>query len=434
MANNLTRRYFLKNGSLAALSIPLNLAIAHAATGVGNIPIIPQIYSTLLLGKSPPANKRNKLIFISDIHMNVDANYSWIVEHAPYLGEFLNSINARDDISELVILGDLVDNWVRPIEDAPQSFSDVLTSSTNTKEIVPALQAVCANPDIKVTYVVGNHDMLSFETDNRNILTSTFPGMEIISDSPGLGAYSKDNVIWAEHGHRYCLFNAPDTWSRADGHLPLGYFISRLAASHSSRTGVVTTTPELLNEYVETHLGLNNGFFDDLLILGIFNAIALWNENDPLVDKFIMAGKDGYTPDPLIEAVAVTYDSIFSNWPLRQNRVPAMEAVLNDVGYLGSAANHLFEMPLHWTGKYPFTPRIVLFGHTHQAEFLYQSGTDEDTIYVNTGTWIDKSEDMTWVEIEINDIPDNKKSYGVSLWCYGETSPRQSASITASVV
>lgn len=432
MASNLTRRHFLKAASLAAVSVPLSTVVAHAEVGIRKVPVIPQIYALLL---NPPINKRNKLVFISDIHMNVDANYSWMVKHTDYLGRFLNDINRRDDVAELVILGDLVDDWVNPIKDSPQSFSDVLTASNNTKKIVPALQEICGNSDIKVTYVVGNHDMLSFEVLNRETLTTTFPGMEIVSNSPGLGAYSKDNVIWAEHGHRYCLFNAPDIWSRYpdDGHLPLGYFISRLAATKAAGTGVVTTTPDLLDEYVEKHLGLSNGIFGDFLILAIFNGIAIWSGSNPAQDKFIiMAGKDGYIPDPLIEQVALTYDTIFSNWPLRQDRVSNVEAVWNDVGSLSSlcsAANLLFEMPGYLTDEYPFTPRIVLFGHTHQAAFHYHPG-DEATLYVNTGTWID-NKDMTWVEIEINDIPDGKKSYDVSLWYQGETSPRQSAAITA---
>jgi UDP-2,3-diacylglucosamine pyrophosphatase LpxH len=431
MASNLTRRHFLKSASLAAVSVPLSRVVAHAGLGISKEPVFPQIYTLLLSGKNPPINKRNKLVFISDIHMNVNANYSWMVKHTDYLGRFLNDINRRDDVAELVILGDLVDDWVNPVTDSPQSFSNVLTASNNTKKIVPALQEICANSEIKVTYVVGNHDMLSFEVPNRETLATTFPGMEIVSNSPGLGAYSKDNIIWAEHGHRYCLFNAPDIWSRPDGHLPLGYFISRLAASKAASSGVVTTTPDLLDEYVKKHVALSNGVFDDLLIIAIFNGIALWSGINPLLDRFVMAGKDGYIPDPLVEQVAITYDSIFSDWPSHQNRVSNVEAVWNDVGNLSSAANLLFEMPGYLTDKYPFTPRIVLFGHTHQAAFQYHSG-EEDTIYVNTGTWID-NKDMTWVEIEINDIPDGKKSYDVSLWYQGETSPRQSAVITAAV-
>ncbi|MCX5880655.1 MAG: metallophosphoesterase, partial [Deltaproteobacteria bacterium] len=115
------------------------------------------------------AAQRNRLIFISDLHMNVNANYSWLVDHADDLAQFLNQVNARDDVAELVILGDLLDDWVSPVKDSPQTFADILAASNNAG-IVAALQAVCRNPNIKVTFVVGNHDMLSFEDLNKAII------------------------------------------------------------------------------------------------------------------------------------------------------------------------------------------------------------------------------------------------------------------------
>jgi len=388
------------------------------------------------------AAQRNRLIFISDLHMNVNANYSWLVDHADDLAQFLNQVNARDDVAELVILGDLLDDWVSPVKDSPQAFADILAASNNAG-IVAALQAVCRNSNIKVTYVVGNHDMLSFETLNKAIIANTFPGMNIISESPGLGAYTKNDVIWAEHGHRYCLFNAPDTWSLTGSHLPMGYFISRLAASKAASTGQVTTTPDLLNIFIKPpseslrHLKRPHGFknkngeagdiFDDAAIIAVFNAIALWSGNWPW-DQFIMNQLDGYDADPSVEKVAFTYDTIFSDWATRQNRVSQVEAVLNDLGSLTSAADLIFEMPDSLKDKYPFKPRIILFGHTHQAAFQYNSA-DVDTIYANTGTWID-SKPMTWVEIQITAGNRGQKLYEVSLWFYGEQTPRQIGTIS----
>ena len=85
-------------------------------------------------------------------------------------------------------------------------------------------------------------------------------------------------------------------------------------------------------------------------------------------------------------------------------------------------------MPDRIKDLYPFTPRIVLFGHTHQAAFQYHSGQVE-TIYANTGTWID-SKPMTWVEIEINNGDSGRRDYTVSLWFYGESSPKQSGTVS----
>jgi len=411
--------------------------------GVRRIAILLALFA-LWAPRISGAADRNTIVFISDLHMNVDANYSWLRDHAVQLAQFLKDLNAREDVGELVILGDLVDDWVSPVKDSPQSFADVLAADTNAG-IVAALQAVCQNTGIAVTYVTGNHDMLSFETQNRAALINAFPCMTIISDAPGLGAYARDDVIWAEHGHRYCLFNAPDTWSRAGGHLPMGYFISRMAASKAAATGQVTTTPDLLDAYLKAPAGtLPSGdagggargsrgetgeIFDDALIIAVFNAIALWSELWPW-DAFAMAGVDEYDHDPIVEEIALVYDGIYSGWPSRQDRVSQVEAVWNDLGRLNSAANLIFEMPESLKDEYPFTPRIILFGHTHEAAFQYHSG-DVDTVYVNTGTWID-GKDMTWAEIRITSRDDGKSDYEVSLWFYGDESARQTARITAS--
>jgi len=377
-------------------------------------------------------------VFISDLHMNVDGPYSWLTKHATDLSRFLDSINARDDVAELVILGDMLDDWVSPAAYAPQAFADILAAGNNAT-VVASLQAVCDNPEIAVTYVTGNHDMLSFESENKQAISDTFPNITIVADSPGLGAYAKDNVIWAEHGHRYTLFNAPDTWSRGAGHLPLGYFISRLAASKSVSSGQIATTPDILDRFVKSPSAINaylkhggyeevGNVIDNAFIVAVFNAIALWAGKWPW-DAFDMNGVDSFAKDPCVEEIAFIYDHIFSGWPSRQNIVDHYQAVWNDLGSLSGPANLLFEMPEQIKDLYPFTPRIVLFGHTHQAAFQYHHSGEAETIYVNTGTWID-GKPMTWVEIEIEDVGMGQRDYAVSLWYYGENAPRHSGTVS----
>lgn len=384
------------------------------------------------------AGERNKIVFVSDMHMNVDGNYSWLVDHAADLANFFNAVKNRNDVAEVVILGDLVDQWVAPVKNTPNTFADVLAASNNAT-IVTALKELCANPNLKVTYVAGNHDMLSFEEQNKETLVSTFPGLQVISDSPGMGAYTKNEVIWAEHGHRYTMFNAPDTWSHPGSHLPLGYFISRLAATKSAASGQVITTPDLLDRFIKTptkiprrlqgKISRPTDVFSDAFVIGVFNAIALWCEVWPW-DKVTMNHTDSFSTDPWVLNLSFVYDEIYGKWPARQNRVSQVEAVWDDIGHLSGAANLLFEMPAYLRDKYPFTPRIIVFGHTHQAAFQYHSG-EVDTIYVNSGTWID-NKPMTWVEIEITGADDGQQLYVVSLWFNGEKNPRQTATLKVS--
>lgn len=378
------------------------------------------------------AAERNTLVFISDLHMNVDVPYAWLKTNAPPLAAFINRVNAREDVAELVILGDMLDDWIETVENTPHSFNDVLTASNNAA-VVAALQTICRNPGITVTYVTGNHDLLSFEAANKAAITNLIPGLNVASDAPGLGAYTKNNVIWAEHGHRYCLFNAPDTWSRTNGHLPMGYFISRIAASKSAREGKVYTTMDALNAYINspgsfyTPLpGQENSGYNDEFINALFDLFALiWGGYYPS-DTFTMGQVDAFTNNPSIDQIGNVFDGIYSNWPVRMDVVNPYEAVVNEIGTLSSAADLLFEMPDRIRTNYPFIPRIVLFGHTHEAALAYHCGAT-NTIYANTGTWVDKKP-CTWTEIEINHVT-GKDFYTVSLWFDGEAAPRLSATL-----
>ena len=386
------------------------------------------------------ADGRNRIVFISDLHMNLDASYSWLNKNTGALAQFLSDLYTREDVAELVILGDLLDDWVCPVEDIPNTFKLILDADHN-QGIVQALRALCENGAIAVTYVVGNHDMLSWMDDNKGLIQSYFPSLQIKSNEPGMAHWDKDNVIWAEHGHRYTMFNAPDTWSHSGSHLPLGYFISRLAASSSLTSGQVVTTYELLDQYVKspstaTGYGVRGelgGIWDDAFVIAVFNAIALGTGHWPWT-HFKMNGLDGYGSDPSVENTAFTFDTIVTDWPDNHNRVSSTMAIWDDLGHLSGPANIIFEMPDYLKDKYPFTPRIILFGHTHQPEFRYHSGS-VDTIYVNTGTWIDSTKKtthyMTWAEIEVNDAGNGQKAYTVELWYRGESSPRHSGTIVA---
>jgi len=400
--------YLILNGAMAGVATP-SLVTAR--------PRYPRI---------TPRSDPRKVVFISDIHLSADPTTSWMYNNIGDLADFLYNLNFRDDVNELVILGDLLDDWMVPIEDDPSSFEDILDAAHN-EPVVAALQEICDNPAIHVIYVTGNHDLLSFESTAKLVLEETFPNMEIRSEDPGFGDYTLDRVLWAEHGHRYSLFNSPDTWSHPNSHLPLGYFITRLVASQSEPY----TTPEIIEEFVGQNLPLvpYPRDWQEHLIEVVFTAIARWAGKGP-DDLFIMDGKDNFTDDPTVDEVRAMYDEIMFEWSERQNIVLPEMALLNEVGYMINSAQLLFAMPKSIKNYYPFTPRIVLFGHTHKAMFWQRFGL-RSTIYANTGTWID-GKPMTWVEVEVNDMRFKQRSYTVSLWYNGESGPRQSGTVVVS--
>lgn len=395
-----------------------------------------------LLGpRDAVAAESKRVVFLSDVHLSADAEHAAMSAHLVDLAAFLDNLNTRKNVAEVVLLGDIFEGWAIPAESVPTSFLDILDAPQNAS-VVSALQGLCANPEIGVTYVTGNHDLLSFEAVNRQAIAETFPGMTIVSEAPGLGAYAKDEVIWAEHGHRYTLFNAPDVWSHEGSHLPLGYFITRLASSKSAVDGRVYPTPDLLNRLLKDTAGALNrtrgnrepyvtgpnaeGVIDDVLIVAIFNAIALWAGKRPR-DVFVMDGLDGFAEDPFVESVALLYDRIYSEWPARQNIVNKRVAFFSDLGEMDAAADLLLFMPEQILQFYPFAPRIVLFGHTHKPCLAFH-GWGGGTIYANTGTWTD-DHPMTWVEIEIAEPAVDLRAYRVELWFYNEIAPKQVASI-----
>ena len=387
---------------------------------------------------------RNKVLFISDVHLNVDAEYSWTSpSHLAELAQFLLEVNRRPDVQELVILGDLVDNWVVPVDQLPHSFNDVLSHPIN-QGVVTNLQAICKNPAIKVTYLTGNHDLLSWQQANKEVLQKFFPEMLIVSQYPGYGNWSKNNVIWAEHGHRYCLFNAADVWSHKPSQLPLGYFMSRLSATASINQHQKLNTVDLIAELasksqgqlleylsnggwtqVMPHSLMGKGIHDDAMISLIYYGEAAWSNSKPH-DKYLMGGLDGFKTDPTVWHVGKVYNNILSRWPVRQGRVPGVIAFFDDCGALSNAADILFRMPPWLQGDYPFTPKIILFGHTHNA--LIQNDPNNGTIYLNTGAWVD-GKPMTYAEIEI--IPgDVGTTYNASVFDYGKKSLIGQGSIT----
>lgn len=423
----INRRDFIKKVALGGA----------AASMLGRIGTGPDFFSA----QEAHASERNRLVFLSDVHLGAVADYAPTSEHLVELTAFLKHLNQRTDVAELVLLGDIFDDWVFPVEEPPLAFTAILDAPHNAS-VIAALRDVCNNPDIQTTYVTGNHDLLSWEEENRQAIAATFPGIAIRSDAPGLGFYSKDDVIWAEHGHRYSLFNAPDIWSHEGSHLPLGYFISRLYTSKSVTDHWMYSPDDILHTLLKdtaeslnrTRKGLppywagpgTEGIVDDALIVALFNAMALWAGKRPR-DRFTMNGKDGFQRNPMVERVAFLYDTIFSQWPARQNIVTKLTAFMNDLEKMVATAELLLMMPERIRPLYPFAPRIVLFGHTHQP-CLFFHGQGKGRIYANTGTWVDEKP-MTWVEIEVTNPNDTQRSYRTELWYYNEDQPRQFATI-----
>ena len=295
------------------------------------------------LGIDNDSVSRNSIVCISDIHMgdprSVTLGYCWFAKNAQALESLLNVVMTSQQVKQLVILGDLFDEWVVPyrlspfdslsgINNSRDYFLSVANAPTNIN-IINKLKAIASGGTTQLIYIPGNHDMLLTE----EVLEEIIPGIIWQGDSPGLGHYSPLSGIIMEHGHRYDFFNCPQPLTTPGHMLPPGYFISRLDAEglmekrHSALkdTRSMEGDAEFMTAWTSTETG--NGL--------------------PVSMPVLMAILDG--------SIDLSFTAAYE--------------------YMQTTA--------------PTQYRIVVFGHTHNPMLkVYPAGNIYTGIYANTGSWV----------------------------------------------
>ena len=365
-----------------------------------------------------------KRIFISDLHLGTDRSvqtehpYCWLNKHAKYLARFLGQLTRRNDVRELVILGDMLDDWVIPANFDPDPSSqyrdafDAICRAQQNQLIVKYLKRLTApGSGTRVSYVPGNHDM----TLTRKFLEETFNNNIhwVGDDDPNTHIYHSGSIR-AEHGHRYCLFNARDDLTGNPNHLPLGYYISRCAAREEMQEGhgldVLGTVARFIKELFREDKDI------PVAVLGTVAREAGMRSNS----RFQMP--DGQ-PAVTVAEVKQRFADLMPQWNAspEHSETDALQALLADAGALD---------PVMWRvyGKQSDRndPRIVICGHTHAYGLwggdrhgyrTLAGGNDEELpgwdgyqyLYANSGTWVDSVRLRTYVETE--ERPDHGRHY-----------------------
>lgn len=185
-----------------------------------------------------------KVVVLSDIHMcderSRQGGWGWFDKRRPVLINFLNNIAQHaDEYGEVVVAGDMFDEWVAPMDKSPYQNlqgDDVRTESDffqvlvrDNKEVLDAFRAV-RDAGIEVVYVPGNHDLTCTKEDFDTYLPGLFTQAR---DAYGLGAYSPAGMpeVVIEHGHRYDYNNMPNPISTPGGYYPIGYVVSKYAST-----------------------------------------------------------------------------------------------------------------------------------------------------------------------------------------------------------
>jgi UDP-2,3-diacylglucosamine pyrophosphatase LpxH len=172
-------------------------------------------------------------VVLSDIHIGDNAPTCWYQDrvHFPYLASLLGWIVARRAaVREVIFLGDTFDVWTYEPARQPPTMSQIIRANPRLLgPSGPLADLVKALPG-RVRLLHGNHDGSVTAADvaelNLSLTGNRNTGIRLVSE-PGMvvtGASGARTLF--EHGHQWCMFNAPDPKSRWN-EIPVGHFVSR---------------------------------------------------------------------------------------------------------------------------------------------------------------------------------------------------------------
>jgi len=360
-------------------------------------------------------NERNMIVVISDMHLGADLEYAECKDNLGALEKLLKQIKVAPNVKELVIAGDLMDEWFVPATTNTYQGKDqadfVQRIATTNKGVFDAINSIIQEGNTLVTYVPGNHDLTITAANVESVL----PGINQARDEVlGLGTYSPVDYpkIAIEHGHRYNFFCAPDPISNQDiapgTIIPPGYFFTRIAAlcvsqkhpSPGDTMPVVTPnisggeSQDLLFRYWKKWaltvnlFPITNKFDDDSIITNVDGFTGNYSVNDLLPYQS--------SPDGLIDLYL--FKGIQDNWEERQtrNNVAIHIETAHAIDSVISVTKTDHQANLQYFMNSASDKRIVVFGHTHQPKIVAaENYNSEKCVYANSGTWIDHNPDQT---------------------------------------
>lgn len=327
------------------------------------------------------------------------------------LKTFLEKIRTSHSVKELVIAGDLLDEWFVPATtdtyDGKDQSSFVNRIAKTNNEIIEEFNQIIQERKILVTYVPGNHDM-AISAKNINLI---LPGINQARDAEGLGTYSPSGYpdIAIEHGHRYNIIASPDPISNQDiakgTILPVGYFFTRLAVQHVIQ-GCTQNTDAL--SLVTPNIAGNES---QALLYGYWQSWAWWLNMLPIEnhfnEKLIVTNIDGFTDTFSVndllpyqdiqggEIKVKLYNGIQDTWKERctHNNVTVPISSADAFKYAAASTMGTDTMAvIQYFSNPKSTKRIIIFGHTHVAKIkAYKNYQGQKSIYANSGTWIDNN-------------------------------------------
>lgn len=340
----------------------------------------------------------SKKIFISDVHISEgrslgnDNSYDWLSKHArTQLSTFFYNLAIDETIEEVVLVGDVFDTWVMPINEIPSTFAEILNAGAN-ETIMEMLSRL--SKEKSVIYIPGNHDMTAWNEDNQTLIQAKVGSDNFIFARE----YHKDG-LYAEHGHNHGIFNAEKVIP--DHQLPLGYYISRFAATLAAQDQHRFNIPEACKA-----LGtiIRSGASGPDVVVGVVDYLV--NRLKPVSgvkvnDEYPILLESG--GQITVGEVKERYRDMFSYWEDRTSESwgVAVNAELN-TGLLNPEKCRETINVKHC--------RAVLFGHSHRKDNSYVYNENEGPVdgiplgvSLNTGTWCDNrsKKEFTYIKVDM---------------------------------
>jgi UDP-2,3-diacylglucosamine pyrophosphatase LpxH len=349
------------------------------------------------------------LVVMSDLHLGADITYAEIKANLIPLQNILQQIETSPNVKELVLNGDIFDEWFVPAnvdtyqgKDQADFMQGIAVTNSG---IINTLNAIIQDKKILVTYTPGNHDLTITEKNINSIL----PGIHQARDpQQWLGTYVPTDYpkIAIEHWHRYDFFCAPDPISNQDiapgTILPPGYFYTRIAVLHLIQNPIITgDIPPSITQNISWDISQKVAFLYWNIWNKTLNTYSIANKFD---EKIIVTNLNGFAGNYAVNDILPyqttsggtismkLYSGIQDTWDQRQllNNVaihtPIMQAITNAGN--GKALDDQAK------SQYFLNPasdkRIVIFGHSHQPKIITsQNASGEKSIYANDGAWVD---------------------------------------------
>jgi UDP-2,3-diacylglucosamine pyrophosphatase LpxH len=339
-------------------------------------------------------------VFVSDVHMSTGNTFDWLTpDQASMFSQFLDYVaDQAAEIDELILVGDIMDDWVCPVDVLPKRFPDI---GAKQPDIMERLKKISQKKT--VTYVTGNHDM----TITKDSVVDFGNGgcTNIVFQE----YYDQDGIL-AQHGHQYGMYNAYDPMNQ----LPIGHYISRLYVTRGGKGrwqdevsgGLRSVLAGILNPFVNAplnYLAQKAGIDDDHRIVKVDGGLIT------------LGGVKGL------------YADLTERWERSHGALGPMETVLQETpAGLNSEAKNVATK---------FHKKVIIFGHTHVPEINYvqdyfntprgPSQWSNIAVYANCGSWCEANAKYTYVVDEYDETADPGEQHRVTLMVWPEKEPFQ---------